>query len=64
MALGPARQKQGRRQRIAIGSRQGDVVDENVVQPRLSHRASPAARAFCAIAPQQMRIRLLLQGFD
>jgi len=37
VALGPARQKQRRRQRIAIRRRQRDIVDEYVVQPRLGY---------------------------
>jgi hypothetical protein len=42
VALGPARQKQGRSQRIAIGRGQGDIVDKNVVQRRHGHRISSA----------------------
>ena len=43
MALGPAREKQRRPQQISIGGRQGDVIDENVVQRSLGHRVLPPA---------------------
>ncbi len=46
MALGAARQKQRRAQEIAVPGGEGDVVDENVVQPSLSHRDFPPAFAY------------------
>jgi hypothetical protein len=41
MALRPAGQKQGRPQQISVRSREGDVIDENVVQRSLRHRNLP-----------------------
>ena len=38
VALGPAGQKQRRGKRISVGRGHRDVVDENVVQPRVGHR--------------------------
>ena len=38
MALGPTGQKQRRGKRISVGRGHRDIVDENVVQPRVGHR--------------------------
>jgi len=38
MAFGPTGQKQRRGKRISVGRWHRDIVDENVVQPRVGHR--------------------------
>ena len=49
MAPRPAGQKKRGTKQISVDSGEGDIIDENVVQPSLCHRDFP--RAFASVAP-------------
>jgi hypothetical protein len=43
--LGAERQEQRRTERVSVHRGKGDIVDENVVEPSLTHRDFPHALA-------------------